>query len=226
MDLSDKVYIITGSYQGLGKVLSGDLESMGAKVIKIYHNNVVKDGYKCDITNEDEVKELFKYALNTYGEISGVVNCATLCIDNEYQDKSGEEFLKVVNTNLVGTYLIDKYSALNINNGVIVNIASTDGIDTYTSYSMDYSAAKAGVINLTYNFASTDKNNKYLCLAPVWIDTEEVLKMDPKYLKEEMSKHNQNNLLKKEDVSKKIINMLTDENYKSGSLIRLDDINE
>lgn len=222
----DNVFIVTGAASGVGKTLSSLLKKRGYNVIEVYHNKVISGGYKCNITNEDEVKELFKYALNTYGEISGVVNCATLCIDNEYKDKSGEEFLKVVNTNLVGTYLIDKYSALNMNNGVIVNIASTDGIDTYTSYSMDYSAAKAGVINLTYNFASTDKNNKYLCLAPVWIDTEEVLKMDPKYLKEEMSKHNQNDLLKKEDVSKKIINMLTDENYKSGSLIRLDDINE
>ena len=222
MDLSNKLYIITGAYQGLGKSLANLLEEKGASVIRCYHNKVIDNGYKCDVTCEEEVKKLF----SLYPNISGVINCATLSIDNDYHDKSIDEFMDVVKVNLGGTYLINKYAALNMNDGVVVNISSTDGDDTYSSYSMDYSAAKAGVINLTKNFSITDLNNKYLCLVPGWIDTEEVLKMDKHYLEEEMLKHGQKELLKKENVALKIMDLLTNDNYKSGDIIRMDGINE
>ena len=222
MDLSNKTYIITGSYQGLGKTIASMLESLGANVIKVYHNNSISDGYKCDITNEEEVKKLF----SSYKNIDGVVNCATLSIDNNIIDKTIEEFMDVVKVNLGGTFLIDKYASLNMNDGVVVNISSLDGIDTYSSYSMDYSSAKAGVINLTKNFSKTDLNNKYVAIAPAWIDTEEVLKMEKHYLEDEMHKHGQKELLKKEDVSKRIIDLLVNKNFISGDVIRMGDINE
>jgi 3-oxoacyl-[acyl-carrier protein] reductase len=110
-----------------------------------------------------------------------------------------------------------------MNKGVIVNIASLDGIDTFSPYSMDYAASKAGVINITKNMASDVSNARIVALAPAWINTQTVLDMNPNYLKEEMKKHHQDKLLDKEKVALKIIEMIENDKYKTGSIIRMED---
>lgn len=220
MDLKNKVFIVTGAGSGLGKVLVEKLKNLGAISLGTIHNS--GEGIRCDITLEDDVESLFNSVKDAYHKIDGVINCACLCMDNSYEDKTGEEFLKVLNVDLVGTFLIDKYASLNMDDGVVINISSLDGIDTYGALSMDYSAAKAGVNNLTMNFAKTNPKVKYLALCPAWIDTEAVLEMDKHFLEAELKKNGQDKLLKKEDVADKIIDMLINDKYKSGEIVRMD----
>ena len=78
---------------------------------------------------------------------------------------------------------------LNQKSGRIVNISSTNGIDSYYPYSMDYDASKAALISLTHNFAI--EYAPYIqvnCIAPGWVNTEMNKELDKEYINEE-SKH-------------------------------------
>ena len=229
MDLSNAVIIVTGASKGLGYTLANILNSLGTKVIGTFNQTVIDanfETYKCDISKEEDVKNLFFNVSKKYQKIDGVVNCAALCMDNEYYNKSFNEFIKVVSVTLGGTFLIDKYACLNMQRGTIINISSTDANDTFSDLSMDYAAAKAGVENLTKNFAKKMPNLKICAIAPAWIDTDTVLNMEPHYLQEQMEKNNQKELLHKENVAYKIIDILKSDNYQSGDIVRMENNNE
>jgi len=222
----NKIFLITGASKGIGLCLSKKVTELGGIVIGIYNHTLINDDkidkYKCDITNELEIKKLFTYIKDKYKKIDYVINCAALSLDNDLYDKTKEEFMSVLETNLVGTFLIDKYSSQLMKNGVIINVSSTDGVDTFSTYSMDYAASKAGVDNLTKNLALRLPNLKVCAISPNWVDTDTVLNMKEDYLKSELERVNQKELIKKEVVVEKIIDILTNENIKSGSIVRVD----
>ena len=108
---------------------------------------------------------------------------------------------------------------------IVINIASTDGIDTYSSLNIDYSASKAGLINLTKSLALTLPNIKILAICPNWVETESIKEMNQEYLKQEMKRINQKQLIKPDEISKKIINIINSD-IKSGEIIVMRDSNE
>ena len=230
MDFSHLNIIITGASSSIGSCLANILSNYGANVIGIYHNNPLKDviynTYKCDISKEEEVKNLFLFTKDKYKKIDVVVNLAALSLDNDIYDKSIDEFMQVLRVNLGGTFLINKYASLNMDKGVIINISSTDATDTYSEISMDYAASKAGVENLTKNMAKRFPNLKICALAPNWVETDSVLKMNQDYLKKELERVGQKRLLKKEEVALKIIEIIINDEYLSGQIIRMDDLSE
>ena len=230
MDFTNTIVLITGASRGIGLTLANLLTDYGAKVIGIYNktkiNNTKFDLYKCDISNEKEIKKLFKYIKNNYGNLDIVVNCAAFCLDSDLYDKSKKEFMSVLEVNLVGTFLICKYASLLMKKGVIVNMSSTDAKDTYSPYSMDYAASKAGVENLTKNLALRLPNIKICALAPNWVDTSTVLEMDENYLKSEMARIGQKELIKKEEVVIKIVEIIVNDDIISGDVIRMVSSNE
>lgn len=221
------IILITGASKGIGNCLANILVDNDNQVIGIYNNtktnsNVI-DYQKCDICNEDDVKNLFKYIKEKYGYIDVLVNAAALSIDDDMYNKTKEDFMKVLEVNLVGTFLMCKYASLIMNKGVIVNILSTNGYDTYTSLSMDYDSSKAGLINLTKNLAKRLNKIKVCGIAPNWVDTDSTLSMDPNYLESELNRVSQTKLIKKEDVCNKIIDIIYNNEIKSGDIIRMDD---
>lgn len=230
MDFSNVVVIVTGASRGIGKMVANILKKYNAKVIGVEHNEKIDldiDKFKCDITKEDDVKDLFNYVIKKYRYIDVIINCAAINKDNKYIDKTYNEFMDVLSVNLGGTYLMNKYGLLNIDKGVIINLSSLDGIDTYNEFSIDYCASKAGINNLTKNMATINKNIKVCALAPAWVDTESVLEMNPSFLKKEMEKNNQKRLLKKEEVALKIIDMIiNNDDYISGDIVKMEVNNE
>ena len=222
-----KIALITGASQGIGLTLSNMLLNKGYKIIGIYNNTVVNkksiDYYKCNISNEEDIKRLFEYIKNKYKKIDILVNCAAISIDNDIYEKSKSEFMKVLEINVVGPFLMCKYLSKIMDKGIIINIASTDGIDTYSPISMDYSASKAALINLTENLALRFPKIRIYGIAPNWVDTDSTLNMNKEYLESELKRVGQNKLIKKEDVTLKIINIIENDNIKSGSIIRMDE---
>ena len=97
MDLAGVVVLITGASRGIGKTLAEILYNYGATVIGVYNTtkieDVLYDTYKCDISREEEIKELYAYVMEKHEKIDVVVNCAALCLDNDLYDKSKEEFM-------------------------------------------------------------------------------------------------------------------------------------
>lgn len=225
MNFENLVVLITGASKGIGLCLSQILHEYGATVIGVYNNTLIKnelfDTYKCDLSKEEDIKSLIKYVKEKHEKIDVVVNCAALCIDDDLYDKTKEDFMKVLEVNLVGTFLMCKYVSLEMDRGVIINISSTDAFDTYSPISMDYAASKAGIENLTKNLAQRLPNLKICALAPNWVDTETILNMNEDYLREELKRIGQDKLLRKEDVALKIIEIIINDDIRSGEIIRM-----
>lgn len=220
-----KTVLITGGAQGLGESIAREFYKNNFNVLIGYNTNYEKalklkeelgiNIVKLDITNELDIKNVFfNYKIDL------LINNASISIDNEIEDKTKEEFMKVLETNLVGTFMMCKYG---ISNGVedIINISSTDSVDTYSTLNIDYSSSKAGLNVVTKTFALNYPSKRIIGVLPNWINTESVLSMNPDYLKKELERINQPELLKKEDVAKRIYEIYNDKNIKNGELVRI-----
>ena len=183
------ICLVTGSSRGLGKEIIKKVASEGFEVI-INYNKSEKDAYKladeigskarvikCDISNEEEVRDMF----DQIDHLDVLINNAAIADDKDPLEKSALEFNRVLHTNLTGTFLVTKYAIEKMGNGSIVNISSTNGIDTYYPESIDYDASKAGIISLTHNFAKYLSDIRVNCICPDWIDTEMNKDMDEIY---------------------------------------------
>ena len=104
----------------------------------------------------------------------------------------------------------------------IINISSTDSIDTFSDYNIDYSSSKAGINIITKTFGKFSKDIRIIGILPNWINTESIMEMNLEYLKIELERINQEKLLDKEEVSKEIYKIYEDKTIESGSLIRID----
>lgn len=232
-----KTVLITGSSKGIGASTIKKFASSGYDVVINYVNNedkanelkkYIESNYnvtalciKCDISNELEVKNMIDEIINKYNHIDVLINNASIARDEDMFNKSKDDFIKVLEVNLVGTFLVSR-EVLKNDIKTIINISSTDSIDTYNDLTIDYCTSKAGVNLLTKILASKFKNTKICALAPNWVDTDSVKEMFPEYLKSELSRIGQRRLLTEEEVSNKIYSMVDDRNIKSGDIIRLD----
>lgn len=232
--MNKKCALVTGSAKGIGRELIKEL-SKNYNVVIVY-NSSKKEAYelydsvkdisdslviKCDITNEDEIKNILNKVINKYGKLDLLINNAAYAYDNYIDDKTKEEFMKVLEVNVVGTFLVTKYFYKYMNNGTIVNISSTDAVNTYSNISMDYCASKAAVNSLTKTFALEFKNIKVIGVMPNWTKTESVMDMNPEYLKSELERIGQNKLNEPNEVAKNIIKIINDRNVKSGDIVEV-----
>lgn len=236
MNSSRKVALVTGSSKGIGYETIIEFAKNNYDVVINYNNdienalalekNIHKYGgkslvIKADISNEEEIKNMVKKVINTFGRIDVLVNNAGISIDNDIFNKTKEEFMRVLEVNLVGTFLVTKEVTKYMNEGTIINISSTDGIDTYNEISMDYCASKAGVISLTKTLSLRFPNLNIYSIAPNWVKTKTVLQADPNYIQSELKRIGQKQLIEPITVAKKIFE-LTEKKLPSGSIIRID----
>lgn len=218
--------LVTGGARGLGLAISLYYLKMGHSVVVNYNNSdemalKLKSEYgdrisivKADVSNEDDVKRMF----DALGKLDVVVNNAGIAKDSDPMEKSAEEFLEVIKVNLLGTFLVSKYAVNHVDKGCIVNISSTNALDTYYPESIDYNASKAGVISLTHNFSLylKDRDIRVNVVCPDWIDTDMNLEMDEEY------KKSLGVFLKPEEVAKVVYDVSIDENI-NDAVIRVGD---
>lgn len=218
--------LVTGGARGLGLAISLYYLKMGHSVVVNYNNSSdlalkLKSEYgdrvsivKADVSNEDDVKRMF----DALGKLDVVVNNAGIAKDSDPMEKSAEEFLEVIKVNLLGTFLVSKYAVNHVDKGCIVNISSTNALDTYYPESMDYDASKAGVISLTHNFSLylKDRDIRVNVVCPDWIDTDMNLEMDEEY------KKSLGVFLKPEEVAKVVYDVSIDESV-NDAVIRVGD---
>jgi 3-oxoacyl-[acyl-carrier protein] reductase len=242
MNYENKVVLVTGASKGIGRALITFFASKKANIIMTYNTSLelskkvkkeIEDvyhvkvsNYHLDLSNEEDIKELYKSIKEEYGHLDILINNAALSIDNDIDNLSKEDFMKVLEVNTVGTFLMIKYMSKLMNkDSYIFNISSTDGIDTGSILSINYNVSKAGINNMTETLSRVIEP-KIITICPNWVDTESIHDMNQEYLTKEMKRINQVKLIKKEKIVEVIDDVLNNE-VVSGSIIRIDgDINE
>ena len=232
-----KVAIVTGSAKGIGRELIIELSNNNYDVVITYCTNKEKayelqryvvDNFrvnalviKCDITNEEDIINLKNTILEKYDHIDVLINNAAYAQDNYIDYKTKQEFMKVLEVNVVGTFLVTKYLYKYMDKGVIVNVSSTDSIDTYSEISMDYCASKAAINNLTKTFALAFPKIKVIGVMPNWTNTESIKEMNQEYLQSELKRIGQEKLEEPRSVAKRIIDIINDKSIKSADIRRV-----
>ena len=232
-----KIAIVTGCSRGIGREIALELARDGYDIIGTFNTSASEIGllekrinaigvkfysYKLDLLNENEINSFCDEVKNKFNHIDILVNNAALSLDNEFDLKTTNEFIDILKVNLVSPFLLIQKLYKSMNNGFIINISSTDGIDTYTKYNVDYSASKAGLINLTKSLSLILNNVKVYAICPNWVNTESIKEMNQDYLKEEMVRVGQEELIDPKVISSKLVKLINS-NIKSGSVIVVED---
>lgn len=237
-----KTVIITGSSRGLGAATAKIFAEKKFNIVVNYVNNEtaarelassLEEEYniktivvKCDVSKEDEVLELLNRTKETFGHIDVLINNAGIAIDTTLEDKNVDNFHKILDTNLIGTFLTCKHIGTFMKEqgyGSIVNISSTNGIDAFYPYSMDYDASKAGVISLTHNFAlEYSPTIRVNCIAPGWINTEMNKELDEDYIKEECEHIILGRFSEPVEIAQEIYHVAVESTYMNDSIIKID----
>ena len=234
-----KNVLVTGSSKGIGREIIIEYAKRGYNVIINYNSqkeeaiklldeikkfNVDCLCIKADISNEEEVKKMFDEIKTKFTNLDYLVNNAGIANDGIFLDKTKEDFIKVYEVNLVGAFLCCKYASKIMNKkGAIVNISSTNGIDTYYTYSADYDASKAAMISLTNNLAIELAPIRVNTVAPGWVMTDMNKELDDEYIKEESEKILLKRFAEPNEIAKVVAFLCSDESsYVNKSIIRVD----
>jgi NAD(P)-dependent dehydrogenase (short-subunit alcohol dehydrogenase family) len=233
-----KTVLITGGTKGLGAAITEIFAQNNYDIVMTYNTSEalaqkladrLKKEYdvsirveKLDVTDEDNIKSL----VGKMTRLDVLINNASYNNDTYLLDKTKEEFIKIFDTNVVGPFLLIKYSSklLKESEGNIINIASTNGLDTMYTESADYDASKAALMNMTKNlatfFAPTVRVN---AIAPGWIDTEATKDMHPNFRKEETQKIGMHRFATPREIAETVYFVASEKaSYMTGSIIRID----
>lgn len=234
-----KTVLITGASRGIGASIALEFAKNNYNVVISYNSSkcegekvkeYIEKNYKvkclmvkCDISSEIEVSHMVDLSLKEFGNIDVLINNASVSMDNDIMSKSKDEFLRVVEVNLVGTFLVTREVIKKCNVNTIVNISSTDSTSTYSKLNIDYSCSKAGVNILSKTFSLCYPDIKICTIMPNWVNSETVLSMNSDYLEEEMKRIGQKKLIDKEYVARKTYEVVVDKFIKNVDIIRIDE---
>lgn len=232
-----KIALVTGCAKGIGREIALELARDGYNIIGTYNTSIneinnlknrieaigVKfSGYKLDLLKEDEINKFCNDIKKEYKRIEVLINNAALSLDNDFKYKTSKEFKDILQVNLISPFLLIQKLHSIMDNGVIINISSTDGINTYSRLNMDYSASKAGLINLTRSLSLELENIRIYAVCPNWVNTESIREMDQDYLKDELNRIGQKKLIEPTSVAKQVLKLI-ESKKDSGSIIVMED---
>lgn len=241
------VALVTGSSKGIGKICIIELAKEGYDVVINYNTSksnalelekYIKDNFnvkvltiKCDVSDEENVKNMINTIINKLDSIDVVVNNAAIEINSDFYDKTKESFRKVLDTNLIGTFLVSKYASIYMLKnkfGKIINITSDNGIDKNDPNTLEYDASKAGIISLTHNLAKqlapiVNVN----AIAPGWVKTDKIIELDNslnnEFIKEESKNIYLGRFAEEIDIANLVVFLASSKaNYINNEIIRID----
>ncbi|MGM9947810.1 SDR family NAD(P)-dependent oxidoreductase [Floccifex sp.] len=240
----NQVVLITGAAKGIGKAIALELAKHQYDIVINYVHSqseaetlkefIVSEygvrcmAIKCDVSKEGQVHEMVSFVEKEMGTVDVLINNAAIDLSNLFHLKTANEFRKTLDVNVVGAYNCAKRvykGMLEKGYGRIINIASTNGINTYYPMCFDYDASKAALISLTHNLAF--EMGPYItvnAIAPGFIGTENELEgYDEEFLKEEQEKILVNRYGKPEEVAYLVRFLISEQaNFINNSIIRID----
>lgn len=235
-----KTVLVTGSASGIGRETIKLFAKNNYNVIITYNNNYkdaitlekeIKENYnvktllvKLDITNEENIKEVTTLIKETFNYIDVLVNNASIAIDTTFEDKTKENFMKTLEVNLVGTFLVSKHISKIIKNGSIINVSSNNAIDSYYVESLDYDASKSAIISLTHNLANyLSPNIRVNAICPGWVETNMNKDLTKEFIEKENKKILLNRFAKPNEIANLIYFLASDNaSYINDSIIKID----
>lgn len=240
----NKVVLVTGGAQGIGKAIVLELVKNHYDVVINYLTSnkaaalleeEIKKNYdvrvmtiQADVSKEEEVDAMISLIEKKWDGVDILINNAAVDLSNLFHLKTADEFRKTLDVNVVGAFNCSKRvyrHMLDQEYGRIINISSTNGINTYYPMCIDYDASKAALISLTHNLAF--EYGPYInvnAIAPGFIGTDNELDgYDEEFLKEEQEKIMVNRYGKPEEVAYLVKFLISDEaNFINNTIIRID----
>lgn len=241
--MSNIVALVTGGSRGIGAATAIELAKVGVNVVINYYRHAlmaekvadkIRSHYdvdvmcvKADISVEEEVVTMIDQVVDHFGRIDILVNNAGICNDSLLLDKSIANFRRILDVNLIGTYLCSKYVGkvmLDRGGGKIINISSTNAIDTFYPESCDYDASKAGVISLTHNLAREFAPNILVnCICPGWVKTDMNDDLSIEQIQKEKEKILLHRFADSKEIAKVVVFLASSKSsYINDSIIRVD----
>ena len=201
----NKNVLITGGTRGIGEAISREFAKKGYNLIINYINskekaeklkteletefNISVLTIQGDLSEEKAIENMVDIAMDKFGKVDVLVNNAGIVIDKEFEDRTIEDWKQTLNINLIAPFILTKLIGKEMvknKGGAIINISSTNGINTYYPTSVDYDASKSGLISLTYDSAvELAPYVRVNCIAPGWVNTEMNKELPEDFVKEE-----------------------------------------
>lgn len=204
----NKVVLVTGGSRGIGAAISERFAKEGYDIIINYKENEEKANkvkcelekkynvkvnlFRSDLANEKAIKQMVDKIYQVYENIDVLVNNAGIVVDKDFFDRTVNDWLDTMKVNLIGPFVLSKLIGKRMyerKKGSIVNISSTNGINTYYPSSVDYDASKSGIISLTYNMAvEFSPYVRVNAVAPGWVNTEMNKELEKEFIEDETKK--------------------------------------
>ena len=240
--LKDKVAIITGGANGIGKATAILFSEHGAKIAIVDINQEAGDQVVAEITGKGgiasfektnisksvEVDKMMEKVVAKYGGVDILINNAGILADAQLVKMTEEEWDRVIDINLKGIFLCGQSTAKVMiekeNGGVIINTSSVVGI--YGNFGQsNYVASKAGVIGMTKTWVRElgKYNIRVNAVAPGFINTEIIKDMPEKIIEMMKEKTPLNRLGKPEDIANAFLFLASkNADYITGAVLQVD----
>lgn len=238
-----KNVLVTGGSRGIGEAISREFAKKGYNVIINFKNSFDRAerlkvelekeyGVKvllaqADITDEVSVENMIDEVITELGGIDVLVNNAGIVIDKEFEERTVQDWKQTLNVNLIAPFILTKLVGAEMvkqGSGAIINISSTNGINTYYPTSVDYDASKAGLIQLTYD--SAVQFSPYVrvnCVAPGWVNTEMNKDLPEDFVKSETERILVRRFADPEEIAKVVLFLASeDASFVNGTVIKAD----
>ena len=168
-DLTGKIALVTGASSGMGKAIAEAMGFHGAKVVvssndtegcqkvvQVFENQGITClAMPCDMSKVEDIDNLFKTSISTFGKIDILVNCVGMAIPNGFLDINAADFEKTMALNLQSAIYLTKLvipQMVEQKDGAIIYLASIAGVRGNKSIGL-YGISKAGLIQLARNLA-------------------------------------------------------------------------
>lgn len=236
-----KNVLITGASRGIGAATALKFASKGYNVAINYLNSkdkaeqlkeMILKKYdvsvllvQANLENELDIKKMVKDVVDTFGTIDILVNNAGIAIDSLVEDKTVEDFEKILRVNLISAFICARECAKVMTDGSsIINVSSTNAVDAYYPYSLDYDASKAGMLSLTKNLAvEYSPKIRVNAVMPGWVNTDMNKELDKEYIEKECEKILLGRFAEPTEIAEVIYFLASPSaSYINGSIIRVD----